>query len=211
MALASPASARQVVRPGFKARLMRTVKRAKDRIMRLPKRVRDRMAVHHEVSTLLKQHPHLSRFPFFRKRRHPRLRLTLGRANRLVNGAHVAEGVAFTAGKAIPDPVLQTGYLALEGAAFTGVEKISSRVMEITLLEAERYYPLYQTPLSNRALKWLHGRLQKKQHTLSLRGPASDANRYKNWHLLKQVERELAERAAAPRPGSNAASPSGIR
>jgi hypothetical protein len=205
MLSAGPAAARQP-RHGPKARLMRLMKKARNKI-RLPQKVRDRMAIHHEVSTLLKDHPHLSRFPL-RRCRHLRLKMNLGRANRLAKGAHVAEGAAFVAGKAIPEPMLQTGYLALEGVVFTGLEKASSRVMELTLLEAERHYPLYRSPLSNRALKWLHGRLLKKQHKLSLKGPASDANRYKNWHLLKQVERELAERAATPRPG---ASPSGTR
>lgn len=178
------------------ARLAGIAAGAKTKLTRLlPRRLRTRLAVRREVSQLLREHPHLTSLTCPRpQERGPlrRLRLRCGLAERLLHKAHQLERAAFVAAKAIPEPTVQLGALAVEGAAFVGVQRLETRMMEATLLEAERHYPLAQTPLSGRALSWLHGRLSKKQRRLTLQGRGADSLRYENWQLLKQVERELA-------------------
>lgn len=187
----SPAGSRQT-------RRLQRVKRAVARLV--PKRIRARSALHHEVATLLKQDRRLARYPLRLRRRSARAKgldgvhgsIGLESARRLTHRAHQAEGVAFLAGKAIPEPALQAGYFGLEALAFVGLHRLETHIMETALVAAVRKPGPDAPRLSNRAMRWLHGRLRRR-HTRLARAD-QDLPRYKTWLLLKQVEQELGRR-----------------
>jgi len=179
---------------GMGATLRRVTRRAKARLHRLtPPAVRRRLAVRREVSRLLGGSPHLARFPLVR-RKGLRPKLSCGAADHLAHVAHRAEVVSFAAGKAIPDPALQVGFLALEGMVAAALHRGETRLMELTLLEAQRHYHRLgpETPLSGRALRWLRGRLLRRLETL--RAAEHDAARYRTWQVLRDVEQHLGAR-----------------
>jgi hypothetical protein len=155
--------------------------------------------VRREVGELLRDHRYLSRFPMVSKWRR---RLGLAETHYLIHKAHHGECVAFVASKAINDPALAATALGAEALIFTGRRTVEGHLMQRTLTIAHRHYPLYRSPLSSRALCWMHARLarQVKRGGKRYRPGKNERKRYKKWLLLKDIEAELRTRTERQQP-----------